>query len=195
MSFSRKSKIILYTKGPRDVFPLLLGKQNSTWQHIVMASGNPFTAFIAQEIKVSLKRKFLKREIFTMQCVARHLSLLYVLNILLFQFDILYFKKWACAGDCCFLCIGEDADGTNPEHKDMDQTPCPWTKENLPTVIKFPVSTPLVAGVAEGCEGERVYPGCWGSHRDACIISTGQELLCLTGLAQEMHLICVLLSE
>ena len=68
MSFSRKSKIILYAKGPRDVSPLLLGKQKSTRQHIVMASGNPFTIFIAQEIQVTLKMKFLKREIFTMQC-------------------------------------------------------------------------------------------------------------------------------
>ena len=137
MSFSRKWKIILYAKGPRDISLLLLGKQKSVRQHIVTASGNPFTIFIAQEIRVRLKWKFLKREIFTMQCVARPLSLLYVVNNLLFQFDIPYFKKWACAGDCSFLCIGEDADGTNPEHKDMNQTPCPWTKENLPTVVSL----------------------------------------------------------
>lgn len=93
MSFSRKWKIILYAKGPRDISPLLLGKRKSIRQHIVTASGNPFTIFIAQEIRVRLKWKFLKREIFTMQCVARPLSLLYVLNNLLFQFDIPYFKK------------------------------------------------------------------------------------------------------
>lgn len=177
VSFSWKWRTMLYVKGTTEASPLLLKNRGP-----FISTGSWLMTLQLQcseqrRSRGDLKRKFLKREVFTIKRAIRSLS--YVLNILCF-FEHILFLTWIGAGDHCFLRAGEAQMEPGLGSRTWIRTSL-WSQEERSRSGHSAANTLWWLGRQRAVGGGGV-PWALGRHRGVCIntqsLGAGPPLPC-----------------